>query len=327
MSLAAVIHISEFKENAFNAVSTVLGAKDRFQEVHIVYPGYVEGVQLYDGWDKHSQELDAAGILVHFVGELDAAQMKADYAVKIPPACFVKPGGIDLLQKDMRGSAPCETHFGLAAGVKLATASLWHGYLTVLAFIFFVWSRFERHKLCVETDVQARAVVRKGKHKYVATLPRWMQYVSKAQVRPRIVPQDVSLALVDTEGGFRFVWWTLRMNQFLSASWLWFIPLPRPWMATFGAYWLATFYSCVEVVKIVLFFAGVRPVTGYTAWSMTTVVMVSMWVINWMMALYASSRFYKFRWQFALSLAMPIYILTLPFALAYARLVDPKDGW
>ena len=301
--LAAVVYISEFKENASNAVKSVLGARDCFSELHVI--GQAEGVQLYDGWDEDREKL--GDVQVKFAPKLDAKNVDADYVVEIPPHCHVSHAGIVRLQQEAKYSSREQTHFSLAAGIKLGGASLWLGFMVVIAFISSVWYR-----------LQMRAIIQKGKHRYVAERPVYMRYWRAPEVRQRVVPEDMSTAVVEPRTSpFRFLWWTLRTHKHLTLWWLWIVPMPKLWMWFFAGYWGLAVVTCADLLMRLV---GRSYVAGFV-----TMIFAGFWVLNWIAALYTTSCFYKFRWLLPLSLALPVYVVAFPFIMLYTWLIKPKS--
>lgn len=329
MSLAAIIYISEFKENPQNAVKSVLENKDRFSEIHFVFPGYVEGNALYDGWEADKNTLNEHEITIFHDHFLNKETIDTEYIVEIPPYCFVKKAGIEKLQDAIRNCTEVETHFGLATGIKTQEGfSIWYGYLLVLSFFFAIWSHFERNKFFQSTDVRVTAIVRKGKHKYIPSLPSMYKYIKKDQVKPLIEPDDASVALLEPNiSGRRYIWWTIRTNPYLNMFWLRCLPMIKPWMVFFLFYWIASFWSCVEFIKMCLYFARIRVIEGYNPWSVASAAFLTVWVFHWITVLVASTSRYKFKWQFYITFLTPLYTLTFPIVALYARLMNPKGGW
>lgn len=307
MSLVAVINITSFNECPANAVKTVLQGKGgRFTEVHIINPAYIIGEQLYADWDKDEKELKDADIDVFIEDELNVDTIKrGDWVVEIPPMCTMSLSGIEQIQQRVNGSEKTETRFGLRTIVNLlGYFSLSYGYLLVMSFLANLW---HGRYYDTDTDIKITAIIRKGNQKY---LP-FNDPQSKV-----MYPKNANVAVLSPGralGGWRYLRWSIKHNENFNLWWWLYgkIPLPRLWVVFYLVLGGTTFYSGVEFIRMVLYFADMGPFNGvYTPWTVFSMTMVVFWGLAAIVALYASVKRYRFDFQVPMILMMPIYILT-----------------
>lgn len=328
MSLAAVIRISEFHENPRNAVTSVYKNRDRFSELYIVYPGHDEEEALYEDFEEQRATMESAKITVKIVEALAEDAIQADYVVEINPYCDVKTGAMNMLQRASKKAHPTKTKFALASGIALPDFNLWYGYLLVANFFFFLWSRWEQRKMYYHTDVRMTAVTRNGRHKFISRKPLLLSYFWNPQSTAKIVPEDRTVSVVRPElRGSKFVQWSVNRQAYLRFSWFYWLPLPRLWMILFGLYWIMTFGSLTQGLRLALVVLRISPAPLISLISMTNIGLISGWLINWAVFVYSAAIYYSFPRQFQLVLLMPFYILTFPLMLVYFRSIGARNKW
>jgi hypothetical protein len=325
MSLCAIIKISEFHENPKNAVSSVLASKDRFKELHIISPAYVEGEDIYIGWKNDKVKLEAyMTVTVESVINIDT--ITSQYVIYINPYCSVSLSAIELLQRDAKLSNQNETFFGLASGVKINKTSLWNGFFIVMAFIYFVWAKWENYKFFTNVDVTMQAIIQKGKKRYIPKRSTFIKYLQSPDVRKRINPIDIQMCMTESDQSpFDHLWWTIRTNKLFDFGWFWAIPILKPWMYFVGTLWATSVATCGIFVKAALYQIGISSVNQYnqSILLIPLLVLLMFWSAVWICAVYATSRLYKFKWALQMSLMMPVYVLGLPFVILYSWLIKP----
>jgi len=89
----------------------------------------------------------------------------------------------------------------------------------------------------------------------------------------------------------------------------------------YAIYWL---YNVVFSIIIYNILIGKIPILDIFSISYWYTMVFALWPINWLMTVYASSRWYTFKWQFAMSFFIPFYAVTFPAMVVYARFTRYK---
>ena len=311
MSIAAIIQIGEFNDSPKNAIYSVWQSRDRFDEVHFICPNYEEESEFYDGHRVDEQKLRDHGIAVFYESEIDIKTIKTSYVAEIPCHCIVKKSGIDNLQKKIKSSEPMEQIFSLNAVVYLKTTTWRHGFLFVTALWMMFWNIWERGKTIKCTDVRVRAVMQKGKHRYLAhSMFSWI-WNSNSNTAVKIEPAVRSTCVLAPDD-INYVSWYLRTNKYFKFKSFW-------WIIFMGFYWIFFLYTTLELIRLATLYLGLETFADISFFWLPNVLIIPLWILNWVVTIYACLRTHSFPHLIVMSAFLNFYIILFPFVLMYER--------
>jgi len=306
--LSAVIHVTNFGESPEPAVKSIIASKDRFKEVHFIYPTFQsEEESMYPSWKEDKVQLEGIRILFHIL--LHAHLLDSDcIIVEIPPNCAVKQGAFNKIQNMMKSVNTKQHTCSLASTSSLPQGSFWVGFFVILQVIESIWNRiFERGKLIEYTDVKAYFLIKKGK---IAQFPEAGGYLFNSGVIPKVysdgtaVLQQQSFASV-----FEYLMWRLHTHANLKLMGLWIFP-----------YFINYFILAISWPAIL---RGAIAFDSFYFASYVVLVYVMEIVISYWIGVY----YIKTPRRLVYSLLFPLYWALFPWVLIYARLTVPQKTW
>lgn len=306
--LSGVIHVTNFGESPETAVKSIIASKDRFKEVHFIYPTFQsEEESMYPGWKEDKAQLgEQIRVLFHIM--LHAHLLDPDcIIVEIPPNCIVKQGAFTKIQNIMKSTDARQHTCSLASTSSLPQWSFWVGFFVILQVIESIWNRiFERGKLIEYTDVKAYFLIKKGK---TAHFPDASGYIFNSGTVPKVYSDGTAVLQQTFPSVYEHLMWRLHTHVNLKLLGLWVFPyfvnyfiLAISWPAILrGAIAFDSFYFASYVILVYL-----------------VEVVMSYWI---------GSYYIKTPKRLVYSLLFPIYWALFPWVLVYARLTVPQKTW
>jgi len=315
MSLAAVIQIGAFNECPRNAIKSVIESRDRFDELHIICPHYMENMVFYDEFEKDVSVLENNQIKIFYESELDVKSIAANYIVQIPPNCRILKSGIDGLQKRIKKSTESESTFIFQSLVVLKEWSLTYGFLFVTSLWILFWNQWQRNKVWQHTDVTVGAILQKGNHRYIPSYSNWTLWNTRSHIAPRLVGQVPSVCILKGDSCHVETYlWKSKYFTFWGTWWVMFI-----W-----CYWSFFMVTTAQLLNFGFVLFGWKLFEAIEAIPMLPVILVvPLWIINWVVMIYATSLTHRFPRMLGLSLFVNFYIILFPFYLFAVRTTQP----
>lgn len=326
MSIAAVIKLTSFDENLENAIKSVVGLRDRIQELYIISFSHSKESKFYDGFKEDIQILEEHDEEFQWFvkPEMDYKTVNADLVLEIPPYCDLKVSGVELLQKAMNNSKPEQIHFALRTTIQLKTtfwfSFFWYGFLQVIISwihlfqpIYYYIFGIYQHRT---TDVILRKIVQSGpkKFRYIPKPNDWHPFLrvfavvwsrTKHELYPTIFPKDQGCAVLkpDIQGHQFFIWYTKHLGDLGFGAGLFF----------FFCYWL--FF-------IIAFFS---PIT--MGFGIRSLFLWFIQVIRFAELYYYTTNYYDFTGILRLSILNHFFLLSFPILFLYAKATKIKKTW
>jgi hypothetical protein len=306
--LSAVIRISNFGESPEPAVKSIIANKDRFKEVHFIYPSFQsEEESMYLGWKDDKINLgEHIRVLFHVM--LHAHLLDPDcIIVEIPPNCEMKQGAFTKIQNIMRSLDTKQNTCSLASTNSLPQGSFWVGFFIILNVIETIWNRlFERGKLIEYTDVKAYFLLKKGK---VAYFPDSGGYLFNSGTVPKVYSDGTAVLKQNFASVYEHLMWRLHNHANLKLMGLWIFPYSINYFIL-AISWPAILRGAIAFDNV--YFAS------YVLLVYFVEVIFSYWI---------GSYYIKTPKRLVYSLLFPIYWALFPWILIYARLTVPQKTW
>ena len=323
MSQAAIIEITH-EQNIKQAIDSVWESRCVYSELHIIDQTYDEdNAFYYEGFQEKIKALEENDIKVMFESSISIETIQTEYIVNIHPWCHVTRSGINELQNRTKknSSTQWETHFGLETHINLVQTSFFYGYFLITAFIFLIWSRFEQSKMFKSTDVTMTAIVKKGKYKNIAVRTNNIsKYVLNPETAKILSTKNYKACVLNPEiEGLDFVHQNLKENKYFKTGWFHWLPFCKFWFIFYAFYWVYNLTISIYFIRILMKILARKIPASEIYYSFSSMFLFLTYILNWIMVIYASSRWYTFNWQFTMSFFSPFYALTFPVMLVYAR--------
>jgi hypothetical protein len=174
MKLAACIKTTEDYEIIDRAIDSLLALPPgAIATVMVESPAGVHAVSA-----DRSAALEQRGIKIKDTGNIDDDLPSCEAVLFVHPQCSFTPVAFQKLTKTMRDtSSERFTHYSVSSILRLSGASIWHGFLVILAMIDLAWSAFDRFKHPLDTDLCLVHVIHIGTRRFLADRP-WYQRLS-----------------------------------------------------------------------------------------------------------------------------------------------------
>lgn len=309
MSLCAVIHITNFNESPRPAIQSIIANKDRFKQIHFVYPLYQsEEDSMYPEWLKEDKNLLGGGIEVFFHIALHAQALDANcIIVEIPANCEVKQGAFSKIQNIMKSADTKQNTCALATTTSLPYFSIWGGFFVILQVIESIWNRiFERGKLIEYTDIKAYFLIKKGKVQY---FPDNNGYLFNMGTIPKVYSDGTAVLRPNNFSIFEFLMWRLHTHANLKLLGLWVLP-----------------YSINYFIFAISWPLILRGAFAFGDFYFASYVLL-VWIVQVLFSYWISVHYIKCPKKLIYCLLFPLYWALFPWILVYARLTVPQKTW
>lgn len=304
MSFTAVVHITGFNECPENAVKSVVSNVNHFSKLLIVFPGYDESNELYKDFEEDKAYLEEHDTEILVIPKLSIDYVENHSIVEIPAYCRFKPGGMEMIRRQIADAPNSVTHFAMSTVTALPDFSLFYGFLMLVEVINWIRSRItERGRLYQYNDVRIRHVVQCGKRRYLPERQfiwrfwnngcAWRLYGGDAAVM--MPPNDRT--------GYDYVMWTLYTNTTMGFS---------AWLFVFMGVWLSLLLPAYGLV---------------VKWNIDSMWILGAWFAEILFSALVAQNYLKLKMGVLFSVFFPVYWMLFPFTLVYAKNLVPQKTW
>lgn len=297
----AVIYMTGYHECCRPAVQSVLRSKQYFEQLIIVFPGYVnDEISMYREWKEDKQDL---GMMIQFVPKLDVAHVTGTQVVELNPYCEARPGCFENLQSAIHQSTEKQTHLSVSSTLMLPNFSPFYGFLMISYFIDWFWNTlWQRNKMYQFTDVRVRAVMNNAGKRYLATSSR-LWYVWNANCVPRMAGGDTTVTRCPkNRTGLEFVTWYLYTHTNYTWSW---------WIFPFSFFYIIISMQAIGIL--------------YGNWN--SLYIIGMWLLEMLIATLLLNKNISGPYLKILVVLFPFYWFAFPIVLIYSKLQVPQRAW
>lgn len=304
MSFTAVVHITGFDENPHNAIKSVIANVNEFAKLLVVFPGYDPSVPLYKDWPEDSKYLEEHNTEIMIVPKLSVDYVQSDSVMEIAPYCALRPGGIEILRRQMKETPVDVTHFALSPVTTLPDYSPFYGFLVVMQLLNWFRSRiFERGKLYQYDDVRVRHIVQIGKVRHLPERQFVWRYWNTGCAFRLYGGETAIISPPADRTGYDYVMWALYTNSTMCFGW---------WMLPFVAF---------------LWVPLVLPAYGLLKLNVDSIWILGVWFTEFILSLFITKHTVRMPNAAIYCFLFPVYWILFPFTLIYAKNLVPQRTW
>ena len=304
MSFTAVVHITGFNECPENAIKSVVANVNDFSKLLIVFPGYEESNALYKDFDADKAYLEEHDTEIQVVPKLSIDYIQSPSIVEIPAYCRFKPGGMEMVRRQIVEAPDSVTHFALSTVTSLSDFSPFYGFLVLMEVINWIRSRIlERGKLYQYNDVRIRHVVQCGKRRYLPERQFIWRLWNNGCAWRLYGGETAVMAPPTNRAGYDYVMWALYTNTSMGLS---------PWLLLFLGQWLLFLLPAWGLV---------------IKWNIDSLWILGVWCIEILCTAMVTQNYMKIKAGVIFSILFPVYWILFPFTLVYAKNLVPQRTW
>lgn len=293
LAYAAVIKISNYRENPDRALRSILRLKAKFPIVYMVSKDAVK----YDK-DKYSE------LTIEQVPRFQKKKVPADIdaILLIPPHCSFTAGTLDKLEVQVRESHFVQQTFSIRT-VESYNPTEWkswwlYGLIVVMTVWDFFHMRFDRYKIYRGNDIVMLTLTKKCGKKFVSS--PYGNRLLNVTCAPSLY--DEHAVVKSTHNDFNYILRNLKTHPHYG----WGL-----WMFFFF------FFYCWNIVLTVMFVQKTLPLF----------VLGCIWVAMFCTIELITSPYMKLKYKYMYSMLFPLFVLMFPFVAIYARYHIPKKYW
>lgn len=297
MFLAKIV-ISKYNENPDRALNSILKHKNEFTSVYIIT--YNKGIR----YDKEKYKDLTIMIKPRFSKKNDVTR-EDKVILEIPPTCSFTSATLDKIKFQINHSNPTEQTFGVRT-VEVVDPTTWtswwmHGYLVLMCVWDWFHMKYDRLKIYRGNDIVARCVIKKCDKTFIARKYSYSRFINNTCAPSVYDDTAVNKLDVSKSDSYRVL---RNMKTHPHYGWgLW------------SFYYF--FFWCWCLILLLLSFQQNLPLF----------VIACIWLLIMFTSELITNSYMKMGLKWMYSLLLPLYALTFPVVIVYARFRTPTENW